>query len=181
MKHYEFTLVLRNVDEVTPGLEDQLYEAGCDDALIHFRSGAVYLDFDRQASSLEDAVLSAIKQVESAPVGAIVIHVAPEDYVTESDIAKRLHLKRQAVSLWIKGARRKSQPFPKPVMRLADKSPYWRWHEIIHWLHANHLVEHSELLDNAIFMSNINAVLEQRHSSGQKKRDLLKQKLIRKR
>ena len=65
-KLFQFTLVLRNVHEDTPNLEDSLYESGCDDALIHFRNGAVYLDFDREATSLEKAVISAIKDVQSA-------------------------------------------------------------------------------------------------------------------
>src|SRR5215208_2964711 len=115
-KTYQFTLVLKNVDENTPGLEDSLYEVNCDDALINFRNGAVYLDFDRAATSLEQAVISAIRDIESASIDAIVSHVAPEDLVTESEVAKRLEMKRQAVSLWIKGERRKS--FPKPVMKL---------------------------------------------------------------
>jgi hypothetical protein len=71
-KYYQFTLVLKNVDEDTLELEDSLYEAGCDDALINFRSGTVCLDFDREAVSLEDAVVSAIKDVESSSVKAIV-------------------------------------------------------------------------------------------------------------
>ena len=66
--HYQFTLVLKNISEGIPHLEDNLFEAGCDDALINYRNGAVYLEFDRQATSLEDAVISAIKDVRSAPV-----------------------------------------------------------------------------------------------------------------
>src|SRR3984957_1338306 len=114
-KTYSFTLVLKNVDETTAYLEDSLYEAGCSDALINFREGSVYLDFDRDASSLEEAVICAIRDVESASIGATVVHVGPEEWVTESEVAKRLEIKRQAVSLWIKGERRKR--FPKPLMR----------------------------------------------------------------
>src|SRR3990167_4839090 len=112
---YQFTLVLKNIDENTPNLEDSLYEAGCDDALINFRNGTVYLDFDRKASSLEQAVLSAIKNVESASINATVSAVAPENWVTESEVAKRLEIKRQTVSFFVKCERRKA--FPKPVMK----------------------------------------------------------------
>src|SRR6266550_1785945 len=97
-KIFQFTLVLKNVDENTPDLEDSLYEAGCDDALINFRSGAVYLDFDREASTLKDAVTSAIRDVHSASIDATVMSVAPENLVTEAEIAKRLNKTRQAVS-----------------------------------------------------------------------------------
>ncbi|GEM_PF-6859778 len=41
-KPFQFTLILKNVDENTLQLEDSLYGASCDDALINFRSGAVY-------------------------------------------------------------------------------------------------------------------------------------------
>lgn len=75
---YQFTLVLKNVDENTLGLEDILFDAGCNDALINFREGTVYLDFDRKSSSLKAAVTSAIKAVEACPLGAIVVNVAPE-------------------------------------------------------------------------------------------------------
>ncbi len=172
-KTYQFTLVLKNVDENTPDLEDSLYEAGCDDALINFRNSTVYLDFDREGRSLEQAVLSAIKNVESASVGAKVSNVAPEDWVTESEVAKRLDLKRQAVSLWIKGERRKS--FPKPVMKLADKSPLWKWREIAEWLYKNKLIQEEAIVADAAFLENVNAALEERDAKRRKYRhDLLK-------
>jgi predicted DNA-binding transcriptional regulator AlpA len=159
-KPHQFTLVLKNVDENTPNIEDSLYEAGCDDALINFRNGTVYLDFEREAPSLEEAVISAVSDVESATVNATVTNVAPEDWVTESEIAKRLEMTRQTVSLWIKGERRKS--FPKPVMKLADKSPLWKWREIAEWLYKNKLIQGEELVINAAFFENVNAVLQER-------------------
>lgn len=161
-KTFQFTLVLKNVNENTNDLEDSLYEAGCDDALINFRNGAVYLDFDRDAFSLEEAVISAIKDVQSSSVDAQVASVAPENLVTESEIAKRLEISRQTVSLWIKGERRKS--FPYPVMRLAEKSPLWNWSEVSNWLYENKLIHHKEVVENALFFANINAALEERDS-----------------
>src|SRR4051794_37983041 len=101
MKTYQFTLILKNVNENTGDLEDSLFEAGCDDALINFKNGTVYLEFDREASSLENAVVSAIKQVQLTSVDAEVASVAPENFVTETEIAKRLEISRQTVSLWI--------------------------------------------------------------------------------
>lgn len=38
IKTYQFTLVLKNINEHTDSLEDSLFEAGCDDALINFRN-----------------------------------------------------------------------------------------------------------------------------------------------
>jgi len=154
---YQFTLVLKNVVEKTPDLEDSLYESGCDDALINYRNGAVYLEFDREASSLEDAVVSAIKNVKSASIDAEVASVAPENLVTESEIAKRLNVGRQTVSLWIKGERRKG--FPPPIMRLSQKSPLWQWNEVVVWLFKNNIVNDRQMLDSALFFANINAAL----------------------
>lgn len=172
---YQFTLVLANLDENAPKLEDSLFEAGCNDALINFRNGTVYLDFDRKAASLEEAVMSAIKNVEASSIEAIVATVAPENLVTESDIAKRLNINRQTVSLWIKGERRKSQPFPKAMMKLADKSPFWKWREVVEWLYQNELIQDKEIVKNAFFLENVNAVLEERNSDSSEYRvNLLK-------
>lgn len=74
-KSYKFTLILKNIDVNTSNLEDSLYEAGCDDALIYFKKGIIFLDFHREASSLENALLSAIKDVESSSIGAQVSYL----------------------------------------------------------------------------------------------------------
>lgn len=160
LKTFQFTIVLKNIPENIDNLEDSLYEAGCDDALINFRNGAVYLDFDREASSLEEAVISAIKNIQS--MDAEVASIAPDNLVTESEIAKRLRVTRQTVSLWIKGKRRQS--FPNPVMRLAEKSPLWKWTEVTKWLYENKIIDDNKLVENALFFANINAALEERDS-----------------
>ena len=154
---YQFTLVLKNVSDKTVDLEDSLYEAGCDDALIHYRNGAVYLEFDREANSLEDAVISAIKDIRSATIDVDVASVAPENLVTESEVAKRLNVSRQTVSLWIKGERREG--FPPPVMRLSEKSPLWQWNDVVIWLFENKIIDDRKILENALFFANINAAL----------------------
>ncbi len=176
---YPFTLILKKVDEHTPGLEDALYESGCDDALINFRNGAVFLDFDRKASSLEEAVLLAIKQVEASSIGAQVMSVAPEDWVSMSELAKRLNKTRQIIFLWIKQERRKSAlaPFPKPGMKLADKSPLWKWREVVEWLYFHQLITEKALMEQAAFLENINVVLELRDQATQQSRKALLEKL----
>lgn len=86
---YHFTLVLDGVDKNTLNLEDILYSAGCDDSLINFRNGNVYLDFDREAPSLEQAIIKTIKQVETSYKNAIIICVASDNFATVGDIAKQ--------------------------------------------------------------------------------------------
>jgi hypothetical protein len=176
-KIYQFRLVLRNIDEKTPNLEDFLYKAGCDDALINFRNGTVYLDFDREAFSFEQAVIQAIRDIESSPINAIVASVEPETLVTESDIAKRLNVKRQAVSLWIKGIRRKKKPFPKPIMKLSECSPLWKWSEICCWLYQNNIIDDESKVEEAVFLENLNVTLEGRYEEDRKIRQHLLKKI----
>ena len=64
MPTYEFTLIVDGPDLQDEQRIDALYESGCDDALVGRSHGVQYLDFDREASSLEDSVLSAVAEVE---------------------------------------------------------------------------------------------------------------------
>jgi hypothetical protein len=72
---FNFTLILSGVRELTDGVCDALYEAGCSDSLPGMRDDFVFLDFSREASSLQDAVQSAIAAVEGAGIGAKVVRV----------------------------------------------------------------------------------------------------------
>jgi len=69
MNIYEFSLVFESHTDLTTELEDTLFESGCDDALLSFRNGIAYLNFDREAESLESAILEAIYQVEQNESG----------------------------------------------------------------------------------------------------------------
>jgi hypothetical protein len=62
---YEFSLIL-TAPEVTDEDADKLYEVGCDDASILTRDGVTRLQFDRQASHLDEALSTAIQGVERA-------------------------------------------------------------------------------------------------------------------
>lgn len=71
-REYDFVLELTGVTEVSPAVEDALFEAGCDDATISARGGRVFLTFSRTATSLPDAVRSATEDVSKAGFGATV-------------------------------------------------------------------------------------------------------------
>ncbi len=79
---YEFTLILDGVSRITQKVEDALFEAGCDDALLGSCDGIVSLDFGRESDSCRNAILSAIENVERAGIGARVERIEPidEDY-----------------------------------------------------------------------------------------------------
>ena len=72
-----FTLQVSGIDTATD-YEDQLYRAGCSDALPAVVNGALYLDFDRDAPSFEEAVKSARHDVESAGGKVIRVMQTPE-------------------------------------------------------------------------------------------------------
>ncbi len=66
MKTFRFTLILTGPLELTEDIVDALFEAGCDDGTPGTCNEVFSIDFHRKASSLEDAIRSAIKNVRTA-------------------------------------------------------------------------------------------------------------------
>ena len=66
MKTYEFDVLLKDISEVTDNQADALFAAGCDDATPASCNGIAWVHFDREASSLEEAIRSAVIQVQAA-------------------------------------------------------------------------------------------------------------------
>src|SRR5712692_6543367 len=113
-KEYDFTLVLTGFTELSSATEHALFEAGCDDATLSVRFGRVYLTFSRPAPTLKDAILSAIRDVRKAKIGADVLRVDNCDLITQSDVARRIGRSRQLVNQYITGSRGPGG-FPPPV------------------------------------------------------------------
>jgi hypothetical protein len=78
-----FTLILAGVAELTPELADALFEATRGDIELNMRDGVAYLEADREAPSLREAIVSMIRDVEGANAGVRVIRV-------ESDTANTI-------------------------------------------------------------------------------------------
>jgi hypothetical protein len=76
-------LILAGVSELTPELADALYEATKGDIECNMQNGIAYLEFERTAATLREAITSAIADVENANVGARVVRV-------ESDVANTI-------------------------------------------------------------------------------------------
>jgi hypothetical protein len=70
---YEFTVVLKDSPELSEELADRLFAAGCDDGTPGMCCGATTIDFHRTAASLEDAIRSAVADVNAA--GCVAAHV----------------------------------------------------------------------------------------------------------
>lgn len=66
MKTYEFDVVLKGTFEVTEDQADALFTHGCDDGTPASRDGLAWVHFDREAPSLEEAIHSAVSQVQLA-------------------------------------------------------------------------------------------------------------------
>ena len=66
MGSFEFQLVLGGVDSMTDEIADALYEAGCDDGTAFSSAGVAAVGFTREASTLEEAIRSAIANVNRA-------------------------------------------------------------------------------------------------------------------
>lgn len=59
------------VDEETAA--DKLYAGGCVDAIVSVSEGAYEIEFDRDAPSLDEAMQSAIQDVEASGIGSRVL------------------------------------------------------------------------------------------------------------
>ena len=79
MPLFSFRLVLQGASDLTPQIADALYMAGCDDALVGSRNGVLFAKFHREAPSWDEAIGSAIRQIESARAGLTVVR-------TEQDV-----------------------------------------------------------------------------------------------
>lgn len=156
MPEHEITLVLNG--DVEENL-DALYESGCDDALFGIVDGTWFADFDREAPTMEEAILSAISDVESVD-GVTVRRVEPDDLVTMSDIAKRLDRERESIRLLYKGERG-SGNFPSPISHSRERNKLWRWLDVARWAERELQYPH-EAVTGAQFVVAVNAALELR-------------------
>ena len=66
MRQYDFTLILAEPLELTVGLADALYAAGCDDGTPGTANGVLVVDLHREAATLEEAICSVIEDVRTA-------------------------------------------------------------------------------------------------------------------
>ena len=72
-KTYSFSIIVAGVDPDADNFADRFYEAGADDATVIYQGGVPYLDFDREARTFEDAVMSA--QADILKAGATPVQV----------------------------------------------------------------------------------------------------------
>ena len=159
-KTYEFTFLLEGVKEFDEELENEIFELGFDDALLYSQGGVVCLDVSRQATSFYEAVISALKQMEKGKRGLKVAAVEPGDFVSASEIARRLSVSREYVRLLISGKRGKGT-FPSPISRVGVKNYIWSWSEVVRFIKLN-MPENNAVHENkAQFFKELNTQLQE--------------------
>jgi hypothetical protein len=78
MKTHAFTLILSGVSEITPELADALFTAMEGEIELNLRDGVAFLECERTAPTLRDAITASIREVERATVGVRVVRVESE-------------------------------------------------------------------------------------------------------
>ena len=136
MTVWNFTLIVEGRDLSEQAVFDALWEAGCDDALVGVTNGVQYLDFDREAPTLEEAVASAIHDIEQV-AGLQVMRFVDSDLVSMAEIAERTRRTRESVRLLVTGERGPGE-FPVPVNDPRRPNRLWRWSEVEAWLENRH-------------------------------------------
>ena len=135
MKTYSFTLIVEGPDLQDDDLIDRVYEAGCDDAVVGSSQGVQFLDFDREAQSLDAAILSAIRDIESV-AGVSVVRIADAGLLSITEIAERTGRTRESVRLLIEG-KRGPGGFPAPVTDPSRRRyRLWYWPEVARWFES---------------------------------------------
>lgn len=158
-RNFNFTLVISGAHEDTCGLDDAIFEAGCDDAILYFKNGVTYLEFDREATSLKNAIVSAIHQVGSTPFGLTIVRVEPDDLVSASEIARRTAKSREAIRKLI-DLHTKLHDFPAPILVLNDRNTLWSWAKVANWLLSKNKLSDYSIIEDALFIRNLNSAIE---------------------
>jgi hypothetical protein len=127
---HQFVLV---VDPSTPGGQlDALLERSRDATfVVEPRRNAIEISFDREAPSLVDAIVSAVRDLEAVGIPAAQIR-DDDDLVTLADIALRVGRSREAVRLWSIG-RTGPGGFPSPV-DMGISTAFYRWSHVAPWV-----------------------------------------------
>lgn len=129
-----------------------LYEAGCDDATFGIDHGLPVAEFDREAPSLADAIVLAVRDIESVD-GLKVIRILDEDLLTLADIAGRIGQSRESVRRYATGERGPGN-FPPPANPTREGTIFYRWSEVAPWL-REHVRQDIPDVDATLVVANL--------------------------
>ena len=155
MAKFEFTVIASGLDPQADDYEARFYDGACGDATVSFQNGHTILDFEREADSLTDAIISAVH--DASNVGATLEAVEPDPLVSLSQMASRSGMSRAAMTNYFKGHRQEG--FPAPKRHVTSQSPLWDWGDIAQWLYRQGRLSREEALSAGI-VSAANEILE---------------------
>ncbi len=158
MKEFEFTLKFNlSGSSIEPdAFIERLEKEDCNDALIGVgQKKRIALQFNREAETALEAVISAIKDVERAIPDAKLIEATP-DIVGLSDIAQMLNFSRQNMR---KLMLNNITSFPVPIHE--GKVSLWHLSNVLAWFkkEKNHAID-EQLMDVAKANMQLNFVKE---------------------
>lgn len=130
MRTWDFSLILSGIDAGEDGGFDALWGACADEPLIGTYDGVSEVLFSREAETVEDAVLSAIDDVERIN-GVRVVGLRDESLWTLKDIAE--HSGRSATEILQLIHAADDTRFPPHLSDSAEPDPLWRAQEVIDW------------------------------------------------
>nr|WP_294514149.1 DNA-binding protein [uncultured Rhodopila sp.] len=161
MNSYSFMLnfTLPRRDDDPERHLDALFEAGCDDASVGVgRFGMIGLDFTRSANSAEDALRSAIRNVQTAIPGAALVQAGP-DLVGLTEMADIFGFSRQNMRKYAMAGSTAHDAFPTPT--IIGEPSLWHLAEIVIWMRSNTgLAPSHDILEVAKVAAQINFEME---------------------
>jgi hypothetical protein len=158
MAIHSFTVVL---DRRPTGEDlDTLFDYGMDSATFGVDRGVPIAEFDIEAETMADALVAAIRGLESAGIAAL--RVIDEDLVTLADIADRIEQSRESVRRYVTGERG-SGGFPPPLNPGREGTIFYRWSEVAPWVRTNLGIDVPDA-DPALIVANL--VLQARQFRG---------------
>jgi predicted DNA-binding transcriptional regulator AlpA len=143
-------------------LVERLGEAGCNDAVIGTgQPGRIALEFTREARSVKEAIVSALREVKDAIPDAELIEVTP-DFVGLTDVAELVGVSRQNMRKLMLAH---PMTFPAPVHE--GSASVWHLAHVLQWLveRGDYSIERP-LLDVATMAMQVNLVKEARGLDG---------------
>jgi len=155
---FEFTLKFKLPPDIADGDEavEKLGSQGCTDAMVGLgQPGYIGLDFIRPANSAQDAVLSALDDVQAALPGAVLVEAGP-DYVGLTDVADVVGQSRQNLRKLMLGHH---QRFPAPVH--SGNPSLWHLAQVLEFLRERQVEFPVPVFDVACTAMQINLARQQ--------------------
>lgn len=133
MDLYEVTLLVAGLDDRDDETMDRLH-AAIADVSVSDRGDLAEVTVWLEAPTADAAVRDAHVQIESA-VTSCTVRQVDLDLAAASDIAERVEQSREAVRLWVTGARGPGRfPAPLGIVGGRNATRVWAWADVYGWL-----------------------------------------------